>query len=208
MAIIQSILVGKGKGKIGNVVLSGLRGQTVAKQLNSSPKNPRSDAQIYNRVKMANAVLAWQFLANFLVHAKALRKPLESTYNAFVRLVKLTMPVILFESRKMAAITAIQDAAIAGNWVTITPLEVSDNSVGVTIGTAGMPFIAGSRIRCIQLSSLTDTQDIVDFPLSAIGWANGTMSIVFNNAAADAVYGVYLYTPDGSRVSNILPLVL
>ena len=40
MAIIQSILVGKGKGKIGNVVLSGLKGQTVAKQLNSSPFRP------------------------------------------------------------------------------------------------------------------------------------------------------------------------
>lgn len=57
-------------------MLSGLKGQTVAKQLNSSPTNPRTVEQTYNRVKMANAVLAWQFLAQFFSEAKALRKPL------------------------------------------------------------------------------------------------------------------------------------
>ena len=102
MAIIQSILVGKGKGKIGNVVLSGLKGQTVAKQLNSSPSNPRTVAQTANRVKMSNAVLAWQYLATFMGFAKGLRKPLESVYNAFVRTVVNEMETVLSNSRASA----------------------------------------------------------------------------------------------------------
>ena len=44
MAIIDSVLVGKGRGKIGNVVLQGIKGQTISKQLNPAPANPRTIA--------------------------------------------------------------------------------------------------------------------------------------------------------------------
>ena len=119
MAIIQSIWVGKGKGKIGNVVLSGLKGQTVAKQLNSSPSNPRTVAQTENRVKMANTVLAWQFLAIFMSYAKGLRKPLESVYNAFVRSVINRMMGSSTLSRAEAASLALSFQEFSGNWFPI-----------------------------------------------------------------------------------------
>ena len=125
MAIIQSILVGKGKGKIGNVVLSNLKGQTVAKQLNSSPSNPRTVAQTANRVKMANAVLAWQFLSSFMSNAKGLRKPLESIYNAFVRTVVSDMSSVLAGSRALAAKNALGLNLFSGNWFKVSISSVS-----------------------------------------------------------------------------------
>ena len=61
MAIIDSVLVGKGRGKIGNVVLQGIKGQTVAKQLNPAPANPRTTLQTDSRNQWQ--ILSW--LGNF-----------------------------------------------------------------------------------------------------------------------------------------------
>ena len=145
MAIIQSILVGKGKGKIGNVVLSGLKGQTVAKQLNSSPSNPRTVAQTANRVKMANAVLAWQFLAQYFSYAKGLRKPLESIYNAFVRTIVSDMQTVLADSRVSAAIGALRVHKLLGNWFTIELNTIAGYAVSFRLNTSGVswsPFLS------------------------------------------------------------------
>ena len=208
MAIIQSILVGKGRGKIGNVVLSSLNGQTVAKQLNSSPKNSRTDAQIANRVKMANAVLAWQFLANFMGNAKVLRKPLESVYNAFVRSVVSDMSTELSSTRIAAAKHALNLRKMSGNWVTIASFLIEQDSVSVTIGTAGLPYVDGVRIRGIQMSVTGESQEVIDEEVSLAEWNISSRSLVFSNPRVDAVYGVYLYTQDGTKISNVLPMVL
>ena len=68
MAIIDSVLVGNGRGKIGSVVLQGIKGQTIAKQLNPAPANPRTAGQTDSRNQMANTVLAWQFLSVFFAY--------------------------------------------------------------------------------------------------------------------------------------------
>ena len=206
MAIIQSILVGKGKGKIGNVVLSGLKGQTVAKQLNSNPSNPRTVAQTANRVKMANAVLAWQYLANFMNNAKAIRKPLESVYNAFIRSTVNYMSTVLLSSRCAAAVYALKLRKITGNWLNIAQLEVEEDVITVAIGTAGIPYVDGVRVRGIQLSVTGESQEVIDREVSLSEWNESSVSLPFSNPHVDAVYGVYLYTQDGTKISNVLTL--
>ena len=91
MAIINSIVIGKGKGKVGNVVLTTLKGQVIAKARNYSPYNPKSDAQVISRTKMSNALLAWKFLAGFLSMWVGVANATESIYNAFVSAAKNLM---------------------------------------------------------------------------------------------------------------------
>ena len=140
MAIIQSILVGKGKGKIGNVVLSGLKGQTVAKQFNSSPSNPRTVAQTANRVKMTNAVLAWQFLANFMSNAKGLRKQLESVYNAFVRSIVNDMNTVIEVSRGVAAKSALNLGLMTGGWFDLEVSLLEAGTITVKVANSGVAW--------------------------------------------------------------------
>ena len=87
MAIINSVLTGKAKGKIGNIVLATVKGQTTAREYNPNPTYSDSAGQTLQRGRLRNAVMAWQFLNVFLQYAKPLAKSTESVYNAFIRLV-------------------------------------------------------------------------------------------------------------------------
>lgn len=204
MAIIQSILVGKGKGKIGNVVLSGLKGQTVAKQLNSSPLNPRTTAQTDNRVKMANAVLAWQFLSLFFASAKGLRKSLESVYNAFVRTVKNGLSDALYESRAQAGAEALKLNLFNGNWFSINFLTSSDDRVSVMFSAYGVQWAETFRVRVICLSTLTGEQLVAEIPISEEDFAAGTVPLVGLEIEDMDMAAAYIYDSASSKITNVL----
>ena len=203
MAIIQSILVGKGKGKIGNVVLSGLKGQTVAKQLNSSPSNPRTVAQTDNRIKMANAVLAWQFLSLFLANAKGMRKSLESVYNAFFRSVQQAMPTVLESSRLTAALFALLSGKLIGNWFSVTITDMSVRKINVGWETSGVSWLASYRICALSVNIDSQEQRIVDVALSESDFnAGGTVLDVPELIGAN-FSAVYIYDSASQKITNV-----
>lgn len=204
MAIIQSILVGKGKGKIGNVVLSGLKGQTVAKQLNSSPSNPRTVAQTDNRIQMANAVLAWQFLAMFMSNAKGLRKPLESVYNAFVRTVKSAMNATLDNSRVIAAVDALCQNLFVGNWFTIGITSHDVNKVTLSLNTSGLSWNPAIRVSAILIDSPSGAQSVVDLPVSEIDFGKTSMSVTVPGLSSVTSAAAYMYESNSSKITNIV----
>lgn len=207
MAIIQSILVGKGKGKIGNVVLSGLKGQTVAKQLNSSPSNPRTVAQTSNRVKMANAVLAWQFLATFMGNAKGLRKPLESIYNAFVRSVVSEMDNVRAVSRSLAAKSALNLRLLAGNWFKVNILGVEAGVIMVSLTNSGVTWSDTMRISAIIFDTATDTQVVTDSPLLFENFNNGYVELTVSAGFAGGLAAAYIYDSASSKITNVAALI-
>ena len=203
MAIIQSILVGKGKGKIGNVVLSGLKGQTVAKQLNSSPSNPRTVAQTANRVKMANAVLAWQYLSIFMSNAKGLRKPLESVYNAFVRTVVSDMGSVLADSRAVSAVIALRLKAFAGNWLSTSITDMSKSSIVVGISASGFSWLPTYRLSAVAINISTGEQSVIDVALLETDFNNGSTIVTIPTSLDATVGAVYIYDSASSKISNI-----
>lgn len=203
MAIIQSILVGKGKGKIGNVVLSNLKGQTVAKQLNSSPSNPRTVAQTDNRIKMANAVLAWQYLSMFFANAKGLRKPLESVYNAFVRTVKSSMHDVLDSSHVIAGAHALEQNLFVGNWFTIGINSFDNEKVSVTLSNAGVEWLSSYRVRTLLIDSVTGKQLITEIALTEAAFESGTVLVPHSGMNAPTIAAAYVYDSASSKITNI-----
>ena len=203
MAIIQSILVGKGKGKIGNVVLSGLKGQTVAKQLNSSPSNPRTVAQTDNRVKMANAVLAWQFLAMFMSNAKGLRKPLESVYNAFVRTVKSNLSSTLYSTRSEAAMGALYGNLFVGNWFSLGITSYTTNNVTLSLNTSGLSWSPAVRVSVILFDNVSGKQSVVDVPVSELDFSKSSLTVTVPEVAEPTAAAAYMYESSSSRITNV-----
>lgn len=203
MAIIQSILVGKGKGKIGNVVLSGLKGQTIAKQLNSSPSNPRTVAQTENRVKMANAVLAWQFLAQFFSYAKGIRKPLESVYNAFVRTIVSDMQTVLATSRALAAAAALILEKFSGNWFTIAITAGASNPLDITFNASGVSWSPSYRIASIYFETASGNQIVLERALTEAEFNTGTVSLTSSELGSADVISAYIYDSATSKITNI-----
>ena len=202
MAIIESVLVGKGRGKIGNVVLQGIKGQTVAKQLNPAPANPRTTAQTNSRNQMSNAVMAWQFLSVFFAYTVALRKPLESTYNAFVRLFKNSADSALWSSRAAAAQAALNNYQFAGNWIQITELVANGEVTTVSFNTGGLPFIAGSKLRVIGINVSGQAFEVGETALTEAMWTAGITSNPIGGVAYETV-AAYIYTADQSKISSM-----
>lgn len=202
MAIIDSVLVGKGRGKIGNVVLQGIKGQTIAKQLNPSPSNPRTTSQTDSRNRMANAVMAWQFLNVFFAFAGALRKPLESTYNAFVRLYVNNTDYQLQPSRAVAAQSALSNFRFSGNWIQITSLIEGGGVTTVNFNTGGLPFIQGSKLRVIGIDLSEQSFTVGETAITEAMWNAGATTNPISGPGYDSV-AAYIYTADQSKISSL-----
>lgn len=54
-----NLFQGMGRGKVGDVVFSRLNGQQIARVRNRNPKNPRTNAQLYQRAIMATVMQAY-----------------------------------------------------------------------------------------------------------------------------------------------------
>lgn len=81
-----SLFFGNARGKLGQVVLSTLRGQQIARAYQPKVSNPQTATQTNQRAKFSNAVKFFkQARKNLFLFAYEDKKPRESYYNAFMR---------------------------------------------------------------------------------------------------------------------------
>lgn len=83
MAIVNSIILGRAKGSIGNVSLSTQKGRVIAKQKATIVANPNTPPQQEQRSKLAKAVAAWQLVGNAVKSGITALVPLGSEYNTY-----------------------------------------------------------------------------------------------------------------------------
>lgn len=78
--------MGMARGKVGDVVLTRLAGEQVARARNRAPKNPKTTKQMAQRAALATCVEFYtRGVKNLYKFAFESKKPSESDYNAFVR---------------------------------------------------------------------------------------------------------------------------
>lgn len=155
MAIINSVLIGKGRGKVGNLVLSNLKGQTILKSLNSSPSNPRSQDQSTQRNKMAYAVKVWQIVFLFMANFKNYIKPLESGYNAFIRnaIKVITTPVVFdFVSIWKLLVTAMD---LKGNISLSLHGILRQETFSISFDHSEIPYNSSLTLNLLLIDSAT-----------------------------------------------------
>lgn len=85
MAIIIGGLLGSSRNKVGSLVYYRSKGQDIARSLAANITNPRSTAQMSQRIKLANLVNAYKANAAWMARYAFSRRPTKwSVYNAFV----------------------------------------------------------------------------------------------------------------------------
>lgn len=203
MAKFDSVLLGKSKGSVGNITTSRLKGQNIAKAKITSTTNVNSAGQQLSRGKMSNIVLAWQFLAIFMVSATALRKSTESVYNAFVRGFKSGISEVVAVSRPAAAALLSGVEGLAGNFITVLFTSYVDTTAIFSLNTGGLPYTADTYVRAIGFNSLTGEQKIIDRVITEVEWNAGSVSVLAMLDGADNV-GVYIYNATTNKCSNVL----
>lgn len=84
MAVLQNLWIRGGKQRLGGVVLYQMNGQTLARELAPQVSNPRTTAQMRQRVKLSNLVAFYKANKNWMRNAFEDKAQRESDYNAFV----------------------------------------------------------------------------------------------------------------------------
>ena len=202
MAIINSVLTGKAKGKIGNIVLATVKGQTTAREYNPNPTYSDSAGQTLQRGRLRNAVLAWQFLTIFLQYAKPLAKSTESVYNAFIRLIVNLLPEITYTTRAEAGAQALAELLYSGNFTTVLVPEVSVGDASINFETNYFPWVSGIKVVFINYDSATGYRYVIVKEASELEYNAGTVTLT--DAKITAPSGAcYMLSADGSKMSNI-----
>lgn len=119
MAKLPNLWLKGGSQKLGGVVLYQSKGQTLARELAPSVSNPRTDAQMEQRVKLANVVGVYRANRNWMAGAFEDKKQNESDYNAFVRANLANSQV------------ATSKAQAAAGAAVVSPYKVSSGSLPV-----------------------------------------------------------------------------
>lgn len=84
MAVLQNLWIRGGKQRLGGVVLYQMNGQTLARELAPQVANPRTTAQMRQRVKLSNLVAFYKANKGWMRNAFEDKAQRESDYNAFV----------------------------------------------------------------------------------------------------------------------------
>lgn len=203
MAIISSVLTGKAKGKIGNIVLASVKGQTTAREYNPNPTYSDSAGQTLQRGRLRNAVLAWQFLNIFFQYAKPLAKSTESVYNAFIRLIVNLMPEAAYATRALAGSQALAELLYAGNFVTLTFLNVVDGGAAISFNNNYFPWQQGVKIVFLNYDSTSGYRYLIVKDIDETQYNNGQFSFNDVNITANSA-ACYMISADGSKMSNLV----
>lgn len=84
MAVVKNFWLRDNTQKLGGAVIYQSKGQTLMRQLAPSITNPRTDAQMEQRVKLANLVAFYRASAGWMRGAFETKPSNQSDYNAFV----------------------------------------------------------------------------------------------------------------------------
>lgn len=202
MAIIKSVLTGKAKGKIGNIVLATVKGQTTAREYNPTPTYSDSPGQSLQRGRLRNAVLAWQFLSNFLQYAKPFAKSTESVYNAFIRLIVNKLPKIAYATRAEAGGQALAELLYAGNYVNIGAVTIDNAEIQIAFNVNYFPWSAGVKLIIFNYDSASGYRYLKVITLTEDQWLAGFVATVDPLFSGSSV-AAYFLSADGSKMSNI-----
>lgn len=118
MAVLKNLVMRGASQRLGGMVLYQLKGQTLARELAAAVTNPRTPAQMDNRVRLQNVVSVYRANRGWMKGAFENKKEKESDYNAFVS-ANLASSQVAFTKQQAAA-----GAAVAA------PYQITSGSLG------------------------------------------------------------------------------
>ena len=179
MAVLQNMWLRGAKKKLGGTVLYTQGGRTLQRELAPEVKNPKTPAQMGQRVKWANLVAFYRANAGWMPKAFENKKPTQSDYNKFMSLNASSSRIYLTKEQARQGACVVDSYRVSDgtlqpvdifpteqNWVTniyLTGLDKLDATTTVAaFSTALLASNAGLRsgdqisfIRVTQLFNNT-----------------------------------------------------
>ena len=143
-----NLFQGMGRGKVGDVVFSRLNGQQIARVRNRNPKNPRTNAQLYQRAVMATVMQAYSAGMEIFNHSFQGKEIGAQNQRRFMKLnAKLLRSQIAADINGGVAVASQVGRVVAPGVSSPVAacLQVSEGSLVNTLLAGDIPAVDGTR---------------------------------------------------------------
>lgn len=208
MAIVQNMWLKKSKKRLGGTVLYQAMEQTRQRELAVSVANPRTQAQMKQRVKWANLVNFYRVNGSWMKYAFETKTPQQSEYNKFMSVNVSSSTIYL--TKALAGMGACVVAPYVITQGSLLPIEVTAQSgswstnlylsEGFTLGaTTTIAEFATAILANNPAMRNGDQLSFIRFTQMSSGDTGAPYVIVRR-------YEILLNTADNSLVGDYLPL--
>ena len=203
--IINSLLIGKGKGSAGNITVNQLKGQTILKQKASMVANPRTDAQVAQRDMVSRAVYFWQLFGNVLKSGWTSLLPFCSEYNTFVSTNSGHFKTATFTRESYKNLESVGAVATKGRLGSLDAVlfSTSETNMLFSIPAGKIKTIAkvGDKIKVLVGVKNQETMSYFEKVLSPDDIVDDEFTLALGSSiegySSPLVYAVWLETADG-----------
>lgn len=206
MAILKSLIIRGGRKQIGGMVLYNRNGETVARELAPQVSNPRTPAQMEQRIKLSNLVAVYRANSSWMHGAYEDKKQRESDYNAFVSANVDSNAVALSKSDVASGAAVVGPYKITSGSLPVIETVLNGNDLVTNIYLGTLVIGADTTVGALSTAILANNGGLV---------AGMQLSLIINLQLAAAGSGVpYITTrayemiinPDSAElVTDVVP---
>lgn len=162
MAVLQNLWIRGGKQKLGGVVLYQMNGQTLARELAPAVSNPRTTAQMRQRVRLSNLVAFYKANRSWMRNAFEDKKERESDYNAFVAANIGTTLVALTKSEVSSGAAVVGPYQITRGSLLSIEHTLSGSTIKTNINLGNYQVTAASTIGELSTAILANNLTLAE----------------------------------------------
>lgn len=205
MAVVNNFWLRDNKQRLGGAVIYQSNGQTLMRQLAPTVSNPRTDAQMETRVKLANLVAFYRASAGWMRGAFETKPANQSDYNAFVSANAANNNVWLTKSQVDAGNAIVAPYIVSrGSLGEITQVA-TDGLIASNLYTGNLILTGDTTIAQLTSALLSNNNGLLEGDqLSVIQYIQNT-STDGNYTITCRPYELILNLSNGAPVNNFIP---
>lgn len=194
MAILKSLIIRGGRKQIGGMVLYNRNGETVARELAPQVTNPRTPAQMEQRIKLSNLVAVYRANSSWMHGAFEDKKQRESDYNAFVSANVDSNAVALSKSDVASGAAVVGPYKVTSGSLPVIETVLNGNDLVTNIFLGSLVIGTDTTVGALSTAILANNGGLV---------AGMQLSLIINLQLAAAGSGVpYITTRAYEMIIN------
>ena len=202
MAVVQNLLIGRSRGRVGNVVFSTHKGQNILKAKAEIVANPRSVLQQANRARFVALMAIGRMLRPILALGFKEYAGSVTWLNKFMSTNSYS-DLMIWDDTTSSWLTQLENVVVAEGQLLPTPfLDVASSATTLNVNWETSPLANQSAedLLIIVVMCKSDTQ----YQIKEVARSSGAADIAFlGGTVGDTVYYAgFFISPNGTIVSN------
>jgi hypothetical protein len=203
MARVNSIVIGTGNSKIGEVVVTTIKGRTIIRKYQKHIKNPKTAGQVNQRNRMANCILLYRALSVAIDVGFMNRQKYVSVYNSFISNNIGVMDTGRYEIAGDILANTQEPVTVSTGTLGFPQVVYSAGTIVIDFGNTKWNIRPGFQIRVFGLNNSGAVIMMTDYMISPTDSVAGIVRIPFSSdAGSQYKCGAIIYAKDAGKSSH------